>query len=144
MDLIVAGTEAAVNIAGTLGLGEIGTGAKLIKAGAELTPTFIDTATNVAKNAAKVAPTAFASGAAGEAATEATGEPGTLRMLARSSYFKVLINDDIIETDKPIQLEQGMSIMNSTAGGTFNNVDQSMVLSGQVKGRIERLPQGVQ
>ena len=77
-----------------------------------------------------------------QAATAA--EPGTLRMLARSSYFKVLINDDIIETDKPIQLEQGMSIMNSTAGGTFNNVDQSMVLSGQVKGRIERLPQGVQ
>jgi len=71
----MAGTEAAVNIAGTLGLGEVGVGAKLIGQGAKLTPTFIDTATNVAKNAAKVAPTAFASGAAGEAATEATGDP---------------------------------------------------------------------
>ena len=66
------------------------------------------------------------------------------RMLAASSYFKVFINDDIIETDKPMTLEQGMSIMNSTAGGTFNNVDESMRLSGRVKGRIERAPKGSQ
>ncbi len=71
-------------------------------------------------------------------------EPATLRMLAQSSYFKVLINDDIIKTDKPMKLEQGMSVMNSTDGGIFNNVDQSMVLLGQVKGRIERLPRGAQ
>jgi lipopolysaccharide export system protein LptC len=71
-------------------------------------------------------------------------QPASLRMLASSSYFKVFINDDIIETDRPITLEQGMSIMNSTAGGTFNNVDQSMKLSGQVKGRIERAPKGAQ
>jgi lipopolysaccharide export system protein LptC len=74
-------------------------------------------------------------------AQEATAsQPATLRMLASSSYFKVLINDDIIETDRPITLEQGMSIMNSTDGGIFNNVEQSMVLTGQVKGRIERAP----
>lgn len=66
-------------------------------------------------------------------------EPERPRMLARSSYFKVLINDDIIKTDKPITLEQGVSIMNSTEGGVFNNIEQSMVLSGQVKGRIERV-----
>ena len=77
-----------------------------------------------------------------QAATET--QPASLRMLASSSYFKVFINDDIIETDKPITLEQGMSIMNSTAGGTFNNVDQSMILTGQVKGRIERAPKGAQ
>ena len=71
-------------------------------------------------------------------------EPATLRMLAQSSYFRVLINDDIIETDRPIRLEQGMSVMNSNEGGSFNNVDQSMVLSGQVRGRIERLPRGEQ
>lgn len=71
-------------------------------------------------------------------------EPATLRMLAQSSYFRVLINDDIIETDRPIRLEQGMSVMNSNEGGSFNNVDQSMVLSGQVRGRIERLPKGDQ
>lgn len=74
-------------------------------------------------------------------AQEATGsQPATLRMLASSSYFKVLINDDIIETNKPITLEQGMSIMKSNDGGIFNNVEQSMVLSGHVKGRIERAP----
>ena len=77
-----------------------------------------------------------------QAATET--QPASLRMLASSSYFKVFINDDIIETDKPITLEQGMSIMNSTAGGTFNNVGQSMRLTGQVKGRIERAPKGAQ
>jgi lipopolysaccharide export system protein LptC len=71
-------------------------------------------------------------------------EPATLRMLASSSYFKVLINDDIIESDRPITLEQGMSIMHSTEGGRFNNVEQSMTLSGQVKGRIERAPRGAQ
>ena len=67
-------------------------------------------------------------------------QPATLRMMASSSYFKVLINDDIIETNKPITLEQGMSIMHSTDGGIFNNIEQSMALSGQVKGRIERAP----
>ena len=65
-------------------------------------------------------------------------------MLARSSYFKVLINDDIIETDKPITLEQGVSVIRSTDGGVFNNIEQSMVLSGQVRGRIERVQQGGQ
>ena len=71
-------------------------------------------------------------------------EPATLRMLASSSYFKVFINDDIIKTDRPITLEQGMSIMNSTDGGTFDNIQQSMTLLGQVKGRIERAPRSPQ
>jgi lipopolysaccharide export system protein LptC len=67
-------------------------------------------------------------------------EPASPRMMATSSYYKVLINDDIIETDKPITLQQGMSVMQSTDGGIFNNIEQSMTLSGQVKGRIERGP----
>lgn len=73
-----------------------------------------------------------------------TSEPARPRMLARSSYFQVLINDDIIKTDKPITLEQGVSVMKSTDGGVFNNIEQSMVLSGQVKGRIERVQPGAQ
>lgn len=77
-----------------------------------------------------------------QAATAA--EPATARMLATSSYYKVLINDDIIETDKPITLQQGMSVMNSTDGGIFNNIEQSMTLSGQVKGRIERGPRSAE
>jgi lipopolysaccharide export system protein LptC len=71
-------------------------------------------------------------------------QAATLRMLASSAYFKVLINDDIIETDKPITLEQGMSIMHSNQGGKFNNIEQSMTLVGQVKGRIERAPRSSQ
>ncbi len=71
-------------------------------------------------------------------------EPARPRMLARSTYFKVLINDDIIETNKPITLEQGTSVMRSTDGGVFNNIEQSMILSGQVKGRIERVQPGAQ
>jgi lipopolysaccharide export system protein LptC len=71
-------------------------------------------------------------------------EPARPRMLARSSYFQVLINDDIIKTDKSVTLEQGVSVMNSTDGGVFNNIEQSMVLSGQVKGRIERVQSGAQ
>ena len=71
--------------------------------------------------------------------TASASEPARPRMLARSSYFQVLINDDIIKTNKPITLEQGVSVMKSTDGGVFNNIEQSMVLSGQVKGRIERV-----
>jgi lipopolysaccharide export system protein LptC len=78
------------------------------------------------------------------AQAETASQAATLRMLASSSYFKVLINDDIIETDRPITLEQGMSTMQSTEGGTFNNVEQSMILLGQVKGRIERAPRSTQ
>ena len=73
-----------------------------------------------------------------------SSQAATLRMLASSPYFKVLINDDIIETNKPITLEQGISIMQSTEGGKFNNIEQSMTLLGQVKGRIERAPRGNQ
>ena len=71
-------------------------------------------------------------------------QAATLRMLASSTYYKVLINDDIIETNRPMTLEQGMSTMHSTEGGKFNNVEQSMTLLGQVKGRIERAPRGNQ
>ena len=63
-------------------------------------------------------------------------------MLAKSSYFQVLINDDIITTDKPVELEQGLSIMQSNDGGVFDNVKQSMQLLGTVKGRIEPAQQG--
>jgi lipopolysaccharide export system protein LptC len=72
------------------------------------------------------------------AQNETASEPARPRMLAKSSYFKVLINDDVIETNKPLTLEQGMSVLNANDGGKFNNVQQSMVLSGQVRGRIER------
>lgn len=65
-------------------------------------------------------------------------------MLAKSSYFQVFINDDVIKTDKPVELEQGLSVMNSSDGGVFDNVQQSMTLLGAVKGRIEPAQQGKQ
>ena len=65
-------------------------------------------------------------------------------MLALSSYFQALINDDILKTDKPITLMQGLSVMNATDGGIYNNVQQSMTLLGKVRGRIERAQQGSQ
>lgn len=65
------------------------------------------------------------------------GRKSSPQLLARSSYFQVLINDDIVRTDKPLELQQGMSIMNSSEGGTFNNVEHSASLKGQVRGRIE-------
>ena len=69
-------------------------------------------------------------------------QKGSPYMLAKSSYFQVLINDDIIKTNKPVELEQGQSVMQSNAGGIFDNVQQSMQLLGTVKGRIEPAQQG--
>ncbi|WP_232725980.1 LPS export ABC transporter periplasmic protein LptC [Polynucleobacter brandtiae] len=78
------------------------------------------------------------------AQTVSGSEPARPRMLARSASFKVFINDDVIETDKPITLEQGVSVLHSNDGGIFNNIEQSMTLSGNVKGRIERIQSGAQ
>jgi lipopolysaccharide export system protein LptC len=72
-----------------------------------------------------------------------TTQKASSYLLAKSSYFQVLINDDIIQTDKPVELEQGLSVMQSNEGGVFNNVQQSMQLLGKVKGRIEPAQQGV-
>jgi lipopolysaccharide export system protein LptC len=80
----------------------------------------------------------FGNGEIFRPAQEATGDlKASPRLLARSSFFQALINEDIVRTDKPLELQQGMSIMNSTGGGTFNNVQQSVTLTGQVRGRIE-------
>ena len=63
-------------------------------------------------------------------------------MIALSDYFQVLINDDLINTRYPLTLEQGLSILTSNEGGSFNNVTQTMTLFGKVQGRIEREQQG--
>ena len=64
------------------------------------------------------------------------------QMIALSDYFQVLINDDLINTRYPLTLEQGLSILTSNEGGSFDNVTQTMTLFGKVKGRIEREQQG--
>jgi lipopolysaccharide export system protein LptC len=47
------------------------------------------------------------------------------------------MNEDIVKTNQPVTLEQGLSVMNSQDGAIFDNVNQKLIMTGQVKGRIE-------
>jgi lipopolysaccharide export system protein LptC len=61
-----------------------------------------------------------------------SGDP---EMQADSSHFRVLVNDDVIETEKPVKLRRGLSVM--TANGMhYNNVTRVMQLFGNVRGAI--------
>lgn len=64
-------------------------------------------------------------------------QAGSARMFMSSSKFTVLMNEDIVKTNQPVTLEQGLSVMNSQDGAIFDNVNQKLVMIGQVKGRIE-------
>ncbi|KFX27507.1 LPS export ABC transporter periplasmic protein LptC [Ralstonia solanacearum] len=59
-------------------------------------------------------------------------------MTADSTYFQVLLNDDVVRTDKPVELHRGPSVMNAN-GLVFNNVTRQVQLLGNVRGRIEGL-----
>lgn len=60
-------------------------------------------------------------------------------LTATSSYFQILINDDIVKTDKPVKLTRGPSVM--TANGlVFNNVTREIDLLGNVRGTIVMAP----
>ncbi len=57
------------------------------------------------------------------------------RMTAASQYFQLLVNEDIVKTDKPVELTRGPSVM--TANGLiFNNVTREVQLLGNVRGTI--------
>lgn len=57
------------------------------------------------------------------------------QMTAASEYFQVLVNDDIVKTDKAVKLTRGPSVM--TANGlVFNNVTREVQLLGNVRGTI--------
>ncbi len=61
-----------------------------------------------------------------------SGDP---EMQADSSHFRVLVNDDVIETEKPVKLRRGLSV--ATANGMhYNNVTRVMQLFGSVRGAI--------
>lgn len=61
------------------------------------------------------------------------------RMTAASEYFQILINDDIVKTDKAVELTRGPSVM--TANGLiFNNVTREVQLLGNVHGTIVSAP----
>ncbi len=69
-------------------------------------------------------------------------QAGSARLFMSSSKFTVLMNDDIVKTNRPVNLEQGLSIMTSQEGAVFDNVHQKLTMIGQVKGRIESEPKG--
>ncbi|MBW0449151.1 LPS export ABC transporter periplasmic protein LptC [bacterium M00.F.Ca.ET.228.01.1.1] len=60
---------------------------------------------------------------------------GDPQMQADSEHFRVLVNDDVIETEKPVKLQRGMSVM-TASGMNYNNVTRVMQLFGNVKGAI--------
>jgi len=60
---------------------------------------------------------------------------GDPRMQADSSHFRVLVNDDVIETEKPVKLQRGLSIM-TASGMNYNNVTRVIQLFGNVRGAI--------
>ncbi len=57
-------------------------------------------------------------------------------MQADSEHFRVLVNDDVIETEKPVKLQRGLSIANATNGMKYNNVTRVIDLYGNVRGTI--------
>ena len=59
---------------------------------------------------------------------------GDPQMQADSQHFRVLVNDDVIETEKPVKLQRGMSVM-TASGMNYNNVTRVMQLFGNVKRR---------
>jgi len=67
-----------------------------------------------------------------QAGADASKDP---RMTAASQYFQLLVNDDIVKTDKPVQLTRGPSVMNAN-GMVFNNVTREVQLLGNVRGTI--------
>jgi lipopolysaccharide export system protein LptC len=60
---------------------------------------------------------------------------GDPQMQADSQHFRVLVNDDVIETEKPVKLQRGLSIMTAD-GMNYNNVTRFMQLFGNVRGAI--------
>jgi len=69
-------------------------------------------------------------------------QTGSARLFMSSSKFTVLMNDDIVKTNRSVNLEQGQSIMTSQEGAVFDNVHQKLTMIGQVKGRIESESKG--
>ncbi|WP_322031968.1 LPS export ABC transporter periplasmic protein LptC [Paraburkholderia sp. J76] len=61
---------------------------------------------------------------------------GDPEMQADSEHFKVLVNDDVILTEKPVKLRRGLSVMTATSGMNYNNVSRVIQLFGNVRGAI--------
>jgi lipopolysaccharide export system protein LptC len=60
------------------------------------------------------------------------GDPA---MEADSEHFKIYVNDDVIQTEKPVKLQRGLSVLYAD-GMTYNNATRRMYLAGKVHGQI--------
>ncbi len=58
------------------------------------------------------------------------------QMQADSEHFRIFVNDDVIQTEKPVKLQRGLSVMNATDGMKYNNVTRVIELYGNVRGTI--------
>ncbi len=72
--------------------------------------------------------------------TRAAGA-GDPPMQADSEHFRVFVNDDVIETEKPVKLQRGLSVM-TASGMKYNNVSRVMQLFGNVRGAIAAADSG--
>ena len=54
----------------------------------------------------------------------------------QSNYLKFFINDDKMKTHLPVKIQRGESIMTSTQGATYDNVNQAVSMFGNVQGTI--------
>ncbi|MDN4575740.1 LPS export ABC transporter periplasmic protein LptC [Pandoraea cepalis] len=62
--------------------------------------------------------------------------PRDPQMRALSQHFQVLVNDDIVRTELPVQLFRGASVMYGD-GMIFNNISRAVQLLGNVHGTIQ-------
>ncbi|MFJ2992277.1 LPS export ABC transporter periplasmic protein LptC [Pandoraea sp. NPDC087047] len=62
--------------------------------------------------------------------------PRDPEMRALSEHFQVLVNEDIVRTELPVELIRGSSVMFGT-GMIFNNISRAVQLLGNVHGTIQ-------
>jgi len=56
-------------------------------------------------------------------------------MEADSEHFRVFVNDDIIQSEKPVKLQRGVSVMYGDSM-TYHNTTRQLFLYGRVHGQI--------
>jgi lipopolysaccharide export system protein LptC len=56
-------------------------------------------------------------------------------MRADSEHFRFFVNDDVVQTEKPVKLQRGQSVMTGN-GMVYNNTTREIRLLGQVRGTI--------
>ena len=71
-----------------------------------------------------------------DARIERAAGGGDPQMQADSHHFRIFVNDDVIQTEKPVKLQRGLSVVNATDGMKYNNVTRVIELYGNVRGTI--------